>query len=587
MVDTQTTPTPSPMVSTSNMQMDSQQAYATRPDKQDMSFTERGRAVLTRVGDNIDLINFYAREKDWYRIFDVIGTFTSVGLSNIFARYLDPVKQGINKLKKEHSELTKKVNTLTEQRTKIQREKVTYLESLNGAASDPIKLDQFHLRETKTDIEASSVNLDRRKVLEHLEKFQGKGKFYGNLLGDLLNTVLQLSISKYSAWWEKKSLVQIFEDYVKQEQSLSHVSYNDLKRSKNPIIQRATSYYDRKDKYRTLPDYLGLIRVVPLIGRLLGKESKFYWATKWLEGVSGVQLGLGAKTAFFTWYFVERQTGGYYQFKRIWNKTEGVLNPDNRNVNQSTIPGELVTQEEIAKVYREVAHDRGLQDFSPDDPLTGRIFAQTAMYLNHHYIPKLLQDKKPDLNFEEFEGTAFNFSSLVELYGTAGINIKDSYATAVRLEVLAHKGFKEYREVDAIIKQFHRPEKSEYPNNTEFRTALIGYMDKLDRVAEDHLGDKWPKKYIVERIRPGLFVSFNLTPDYKFMSAEQVAKVKAKAGMSNAPIVNAFPQGAEKPATSYSEAHPKQATDSHTQRITQERETLQALGTPNMAAPAA
>ena len=180
-------------------------------------------------------------------------------------------------------------------------------------------------------------------------------------------------MSWFSARSEKDALARVYGDLVKRELGLNRpATFKDLRHSNNPIIRNAADYYRRKARYRYLPDFLGLVRWIPFAL----KKTPLYRFTKWLENTDGITLQLGAKTGFFTWYFIRRQTGSYYEAERIWNKTVGVKDLPNRAVNRSIQPGDFVNTQDIVALYESVAKELELQRFTPDDPLTSRLFDQ-------------------------------------------------------------------------------------------------------------------------------------------------------------------------------------------------------------------
>ena len=435
------------------------------PVHQPQGLGDRFRATASRVGNNIDLINLYARQKDWYKMFEVAGAVGARFFAHAGAKMFGVLHKPVEEL-----------------------------EALKNTA-----------------IRTNSVG-KLEEYYSAIAKEEAHGKKIAGLTADTMNTALQLGISGFSTWWEKETLVRVYEKALQQELGKDVITYKDLSHSKNPIIKNAADYYDRKAMWRMAPDFLGLIKWVPALSKKMGGEAgPLYKATQWIEksDFSGIDLALGGKTAYFLWYFIERQTGGHYALLRIWNKTEGVKEEHNRLVNQNVHPGELVTQEEITGLYREVAQDRKLRDFTTDDPLTGRIFEQVARYLNHDYVPQIYKVKRPNVNHDELEGSNFTHADLVNFFGTAGIDINDAYASALRLEVLARKGRQEYLQLNERIGQLKRPLDVNAP---AFPEAMLHYMDQLDQAGKAVLGDTWPTTYIREEIRPGIMESYHITP---------------------------------------------------------------------------
>lgn len=398
---------------------------------------------LLKLGDNVDQINLYARLKDFYKVFEMGSLLATTNMG------------------------------------------VRAYQATNTKISDDAQW-------------KSSAKWGRR--------------------ADGANAIFQGGLSYYSAWLDEKAAVRTYEKAVKEELNLDRpVTFSDLSKSNNPIIHDTAAYYSEKAFQRAWPDAFGLVRFVPLAAKALMGE-KGYEATKALEAIPGTTLGLGMKSFFFSWYFTSRKTGTNYEMVRIWNKTEGVSERPNRALNQGVNPGELVTSEDITALYEAYRNDYQKRDFTVDDPLTARLFEQVARYLNHNYIPKLYINKRPDLfdtelnpeigqeRIRDLDNTHLTHANLVEFLGTGGFDIDAAIATAIRLEVMAHKGTEAYQAVSKRLETIERPSETLMPE--EYKTKMLDYVNKLNQVAESALGGVWPPTYVKKRINKGIFDSY-------------------------------------------------------------------------------
>lgn len=283
---------------------------------------------------------------------------------------------------------------------------------------------------------------------------------------------------------------------------------------------------------RLLPDFTGLIRWVPKLyfmnkRRMHGKDGwslpenknkadNLMWNAA--EYLDGIRMLLGFKTIFFSWYFLERQTGSFYEAENLWRKTEGVNSLPNRGLNQNVLPGEFVTRQEIATLYQRFRDENpqfGLANYTPDDPLASRNFEQVARYLNHKYSPKLFAitegDKQKDL-----PGKVLTHAMLIELVGSKGLRVEDALGSAIRLEVMAYygglggakEGIRQYRKVSKILEKILHPQPEDYTTLNERVEAVREYFTKLEGVAKEFLGDAWPPHHIVHEVKPGFIKAF-------------------------------------------------------------------------------
>lgn len=335
---------------------------------------------------------------------------------------------------------------------------------------------------------------------------------------DALNGIFQIGLSYLSNWDDKIRTVRTYEKLVKEELGLDRpVVFSDLKRSNNPMIRDTAEYYARKSLYRLIPDFFNFIRFIPLGAKALG--TKAYNFTQPLEEVPGITASLGLKAVYFGWYFTERQTGSHYVLLNLWNKTEGVSNMSNRALNQNFEPGDFIRWQEVRKLYeclRKEQPQMKLAEFTPDDPLTSRVFEQAARYLNHSYMPKLFAIAEQKEKQKDLQGKYLSHAMLVDLVGSGGLRVEDALGSAIRLEVMAHygeknnisAGLKEFRRVSEVLNKIKRPTREAYATQDEAVEALHTYFAQLDGIAREFLGDAWPPKYIEEQIKPGYIEYF-------------------------------------------------------------------------------
>ena len=419
-----------------------QQPHATHADKQSREgFWSRLRHKMEMIGNNVDQINLFARMKDTYKIFESISDFVTLFIG---------ANLGYRYAKSEHE-----IKSLADE---INHNKKINLGVKIGVATD------------------------------------------------VTNTAYQMGLSRYSYWLEKREMQRSYGGIVQEELGLTRpATFEDMKRSQNPIIRDTAHYYTKKNLWRSLPDLAGLIRVVPFILGAVSQKARESNFVQALKLIPGIKLGLGMKTAFFGWYFASRQTGTNYALRRIWDKTEGQA-PNLRSFNHGVLTGELVNSEEITKLYSEYTKDYEKREFTVNDPLTGRIFEQIARQLNYNYMPDLYLAKRAEL-FEEgpnqekgrarkydLMGTNMTHAKLVEFVGSDGVDVDDALLTAIRLEVLARKGVTEYRQLNEQLTNVHRP--STTLSQEEYEQGLIHYFDTLSHYASNALGEAWPPYYV-------------------------------------------------------------------------------------------
>lgn len=397
---------------------------------------------------------------------------------------------------------------------------------------------------TKTSIEKrktptlTRADLDNNETMkdalwEHIQGSKKKdvlGDLKTGVAGDTAFTIVMGVLSSFSGWAEKSQVERVYGKLAEIEfgKDSKELKFNDLKKSKNPMLREAAEYYGKKSFIRSFTDLFGLVRWVPLLAysgqEKFGKdggekliETPNKGAGKLLGGMAnfgdGIKLLMFAKTFFFQWYFGSRQTGSFYEAKEIWNITEGISSSPNRALNENRLPGEFVTRQQIATLYerfREENPELGLEQFTPDDPLTSRVFEQTARYLNHTYMPKLFAISEPNKQ-HDLPRKKFTHAMLVELVGSGGLRVEDAIGSSLKLEVLSHHGehslqdgIEKYREVSAILEKVNRPTRDQYGTQDEAIEAVHNYLSRIDEIGREYLGDDWPPKYVNEELKEGL-----------------------------------------------------------------------------------
>ena len=494
-------------------------------------FWDRMREKGRRLANNVRLIDLYGRGKDGYKLFEMLGPIVGNLLPSKYRGAnvdSDPaIKEAkartkayeaeFNRLDKEyHAEVRKSLGLAKDAKIPegVIPDSSTKLESLGLRKGEQAGL---HSR-SKTAQDKLKKDLEPQYKIKDLR---------GGVIADSLNFVLQLGISLFSTNVEREKVLRTYRNLASDELGISSesVKFNDLKKVKNPIVREAVDYYSKKSWRRMVPDFAGLIRVIPLIAfaafpklktkdESLGKWGKKVGNLLWTiaEKIDGIKLLLGAKTAYFAWYFTNRQTGSFYQAESLWDKTEGISTDSNRQVNQNVLTGDFVNQLEIARLYEEFRKEQPemkLEPYTPNDPLTNRIFEQTARYLNHTYMAPLFkiseQGKQQDLPKKHL-----THAMLVELVGSGGLQVQDAMGSALRLEVLAYhgrkspkQGIEKFREVSKILKQLPHPRRTDHKTQEELVEAVHDYLEQVDTIGREYLGDFWPPIYIDRQLKEG------------------------------------------------------------------------------------
>lgn len=541
-------------------------------DQENESWLKR---KMKQLGNNVRLIDLYARQKDFYKLFEMLGPI----LAYVFP--WDKVEGSKPKHSSGLTEISGRIDDARGRKTQF----ATQLQGLlDEKAERPVRtffsrrfrnerraaergLLQATMDEAQgiTDYRTEKITVNPRYQLHQLNQ---------GLVGDTLNFGLNIGISQFSAWWEKSTVVRTYEDLIRTELNISgQVKFSDLKKSKNPIVKEAADYYGRKSVIRMLPDFAGLIRWVPRIyfGIQQARYGQDGWAEKskdsatakfmWqvADKIKGIPLLIGLKTFFFSWYFLERQTGSFYESENIWNKTEGVAKVPNRALNQNILPGEFVTRQEIATLYvrfREENPGFGLQNFTPDDPLSSRVFEQVARYLNRTYMPKLFAITEPGKQ-ADLRDKRLTHAMLIELVGTKGLRVEDAIGSAIKLEILAHYGsradehgpklaLKKYHEVSAILDNIPHPQRTDFLTLDDAVEGIRGYYSKMQSIAQEYLGDAWPPHYVEHEIKPG-FIKFIFG---ETLSKEQFEYISSALAVSGNHVNNRYEVSPYEPAAS-------------------------------------
>lgn len=157
------------------------------------------REKLTHVGNNVRLIDLYARQKDFYKIFELIGPVLGAAIP----------RSATVRGSKPRDELDAESDSIDQARARV----VSSFRSgdMNG------------WRQAVTEVEEGVTNYRKKKeALEYKYKLK---KLDANLVGDTLNFFLQLGISQFSSWWEKGMVVRTYEKLVREEQGIIRVRY--------------------------------------------------------------------------------------------------------------------------------------------------------------------------------------------------------------------------------------------------------------------------------------------------------------------------------------------------------------------------
>lgn len=386
-------------------------------------------------------------------------------------------------------------------------------------------------------------------------------KLKTDVAGDTAFTLVMRGLSSFSGWAEKNQVERVYGKLAEIEfgKTEKELKFTDLKRSKNPMLREAAEYYGRKSFLRSAADWFGLIRLIPLAvysgqNKWQKDTSKHYinntdkGVGKFLNGIAkfgdGIKFLMFAKTGFFQWYFGSRQTGSFYEVKEIWNITEGISTSPNRARNENRLPGEFVTRQQIATLYerfREENPDMNMEQFTPDDPLTSRVFEQTARYLNHTYMPKLFKISEPGKQYD-LPSKRFTHAMMVELVGSGGLRVEDAIGSSLKLEVLAYHGshgvqdgIAKYREVSKVLEKINRPTRDQYASQEEAIQAVHQYLSQIDKLGREYLGEYWPPKYVNEELKEGfiktIFQNADLSQEkFDYMASAMFMRVDNNAG---------------------------------------------------------
>lgn len=465
-----------------------------------------------RLANNIDPLNLYARLKDYYKGIEIIAPLT--------ADWLTRGSVTTYKKSKESKEIGQGFEEI--------HKSLQSIKDLPNDADINQKID--HLTQ-KVDglVSKEGLDYDGHKVKKAYDKIEARNRLGTGVAGDTAFTIVMSTLSNFSGWAEKSQVERVYGKLAEIEfgKSSKELKFNDLKKSTNPMLREAAEYYGKKSFIRSFTDLFGLVRLIPFLAykaedkwgnpnskKLINNTDK--GLGKVLNGIAnfgeGIKLLMFAKTFFFQWYFSSRQTGSFYEAKEIWNITEGIASSPNRALNENKLPGEFVTRQQIATLYerfREENPKMNLEQFTPDDPLTSRVFEQTARYLNHTYMPLLFKISEPDKQYD-LPRKRFTHAMLVELVGSGGLRVEDAISSSLRLEVLAYhgrngvrEGIAKYRELSTILGKINRPTREQYSSQDEAIEAVHDYLSRIDEIGREYLGDYWPPKYMNEELKEG------------------------------------------------------------------------------------
>lgn len=515
------------------------------------------RRKLTQLGNNIGLNDLYRQQKDYYKLIEQI------------APWIGPAFKKMADLRAKED-----LDAAEQKRNLAADDRAQAFEKFKAEPTDASRNEAL----IKLGEEMQIRHEERKPLRNEYAAAQRIGNLKTGVLGDSVNFGLQATLSYFSSWWERNKVVSTYKELVQAElPAAREVNFGDLKRSKNPIVHEAAGYYNKKAWLRAMPDFLGLIRIIPLIAfskkpSLMTDNSRTSSALwKIAEKMDGMNLLLGAKTMFFTWYAFARQTGSFYAAENLWNKTEGIRDLTNRTMNRNVLPGEFVRWQEIRSLYealREEQPQMKMAEFTINDPLTSRIFEQVARYTNHTYMPKLFAVSSHNKFQQDLKDKKLTHAMLIDLMGTGGLRVQDAVPSAIRLEVVANAGkdglkaaMTALRKVDTILQKIPRPSRTDYATQEEAGEALFVYFTKLESVAKEFLGDSWPPRYVDKEVIPG-YISYYF--DGKLPEPETFKRL-------NGAIANGGYRGEE---TMLSEAELDKVADRVAEKIMQRTQQL-------------
>ncbi len=471
-----------------------------------------------KLANNIDPLNLYARLKDYYKGIEIAAPW----MADILTR-----------------------GAITSEKSKKFQENKS---NMQNAAQKFSQLDQDPSKWSKKDANKSKgwardfvVGFWKNKNLRDEESNADRvSKLQTGVAGDTAFFGIQALLSWFSGWAEKEQVKRTFGDIASVEfkKPKAELNLKDLRKSKNPLLREAASYYGKKAFLRSITDFAGLLRWVPFL--IYKVQDKGVLGTKFLKATEenklinhssgekstrlgrnlnrvekfgdGIKALMFAKTFFFQWYFSSRQTGSFYEAKNIWNITEGIATAPNRALNENTDTGEFVTRQHITKLYQRFQEENpemGLAEFTRDDPLSSRVFEQTARYLNHTYMPKLFAISEPGKQ-QDLPSKNITHAMLVEFVGTGGLRVEDALGSSLRLEVMAYHGSKgvrngieKYHEVSAVLENLPRPERGHNLSQEETVEQVREYLSQIDAIGREYLGSHWPPKYMNEELKRG------------------------------------------------------------------------------------
>ncbi|MCB1322301.1 MAG: hypothetical protein KDK34_18720, partial [Leptospiraceae bacterium] len=244
------------------------------------------RDTFTRIANNIESIILYSRLKDFYKLLEFGGLFLSAGLVSWFIKDKDGIlakdkMQEAAELERRALELEQKAYGFGMPANK------------EGEASGPSlaqRLDRIesHLKESAGNLQqVGAIRKDIAQLRQEAKELQRQATITTGRITDVIFGAFTSGISYFSNWVDKKGVTRTYDNIIADELGIHDrdITFQDARRSTNPIIKIAADYYNRKSIFRQVTDLPALARF--FVPEVNGKD------------VSGMRAAIGSKTAFF------------------------------------------------------------------------------------------------------------------------------------------------------------------------------------------------------------------------------------------------------------------------------------------------
>lgn len=390
-------------------------------------------------------------------------------------------------------------------------------------------------------------------------EIQRRAKQRSTMLTDGVNGSINVGISAISNKAESDSVLRVYGGAVKKELGLERdVTYDDLLKSKNPMVARAASYYKSKGSLRVLSDlpFFGGTIVGAIDEANDGKLLKN--ADPWVVDIakSSAYWGLLAKTVYHAWYFVFRFAGSFYRARELWHATAAAEDPEFQNKFADRKVFEFASGKDVFEMQRWFADEEGHTSFSPKDPISKRIADRAAEYLNWSHLRTMVitdvleKDKeggvaKGKALEQDMDGVSFKHEDLVNFIGFGGFQINEVRKSALRLEVFAHKGYDEFQRANALLHQIQRPRVDDYISPESYGSALSRYENAVDMIGKELLGSKWPPAWFDKQVQNLQAFGF---PEFEAPVLEKSPGIAEKIASKAEKSARSFAESVEKHA---------------------------------------